>query len=204
MESSEQTVGFLLHGNRYINVTNRCTLNCRYCPKTTCNWKVGPYNLRLQREPSREEMLAAALQPGEYREIVFGGFGEPTLRLYDILDVAAQLRRHGKPIRINTDGLANLVQGRDITPDFEGIVDAISISLNAHDKKTYNEHFQPPVPEAFDSVLQFADRAREFIPIVTLTAIESLPGVDLERCARLAADVGAGFRRRVLQPSEAD
>ena len=199
MESPEQTIGFSLRGNRYINVTNRCTLCCRYCPKSTCNWNLGKYNLRLHREPSREEMLAAALEPGEYREIVFGGFGEPTLRLYDILEVAAQLRRNGTRIHINTDGLANLVHGRDVSPDFEGIVDTISISLNAHDANTYNEHFRPPVPDAFDDLLEFAGRAREFVPAVTLTAIDGLPGVDLERCAQIAENVGAGFRRRAFQ-----
>ena len=196
MTLPEQTVAFSLHGNRYINVTNRCTLSCRYCPKRTSNWNVGPYNLRLQREPSREEMLAAALEPGQYREIVFGGLGEPTLRLYDVLDVAAQLHRHGKRVRINTDGLANIVHGRDITPDFEGIIDAISISLNAHNEETYNAHFRPPVPNAFNAVLDFASRACEFVPTVTLTAIDGLPGIDLERCARLAADAGVDFRPR--------
>jgi len=100
--------------------------------------------------------------------------------------------------RLNTDGLANLIHGRDVTPDFEDSIDAISISLNAQNEDVYNRHCRPPMPGAFEALQDFAARAREFVPSVTLTAIDGLPGVDISACRAIAERLGVGFRRREL------
>jgi len=154
--------------------------------------------MRLHDEPGVEALLAAAGDPAAHDEIVFCGFGEPTLRLYTVLDVGAELRRRGARVRLNTDGLANLVHGRDVTPDLEDAVDAVSISLNAQDAATYYQHCRPPIGGAFLALLDFARRAREFVPQVTLTAIDGLKGVDISACRALAEQLGVGFRRREL------
>lgn len=191
-------VGYTLHGNCYLNVTNRCTLRCRFCPKFNGSWTVGGYDLRLDREPSAARMLAAIGDPRRFREIVFCGLGEPTLRLYEVLEVGAELRRQGAHVRLNTDGLASLVHGRDVTPDLEGSVDAVSISLNAQNSTVYERHCRPPVAGAYDTLLDFTARARDFVPQVTLTAIDGLEGVDIPACREIAARLGVEFRRREL------
>jgi TatD DNase family protein len=195
---SGPVIGYTLRGNRYLNVTNRCTLRCRFCPKFHGNWTVGGYDLRLAEEPDVAALLEAAGDPSQYDEVVFCGFGEPTLRLYTVLEVGAELRRQGAHVRLNTDGLANLVHGRDVTPDLEDSLDAISISLNAQNADLYERHCRPPMPGAHAALLDFAERARDFVPSVTLTAIDGLEGVDIPACRAIAERLGVGFRRREL------
>jgi TatD family-associated radical SAM protein len=197
---SKPTIHYDLHGSRYLNVTNRCTLRCAFCPKFNGSWTVAGYDLRLaaEEEPDANRLIAAAGDTDAFQEIVFCGFGEPTLRLYTVLEAGAELRQRGARVRLNTDGLANLVHGRDVTPDLEDSIDAISISLNAQNEDLYNRHCRPPIPGAFEAVLDFTARAREFVPSVTLTAIDGLPGVDIPACRAIAERLGVGFRRREL------
>jgi len=190
--------GYTIGDNRYLNVTNRCTLRCHFCPKFNGCWTVHDDSLRLQREPTVDEIVAAAGDPEQYDQIVFCGFGEPTLRLYDVLDASQRLRQRDAYIRINTDGLASLVHGRDVTPDLEGIVDALSVSLNAQNAEVYARHCRPTDPHSYDAMLDFVMRAREFVPDITLTAIDGLPDVDIDACREIAHQLGARFRRRVL------
>jgi TatD family-associated radical SAM protein len=191
-------IGYTLHGNRYLNVTNRCTLRCTFCPKFNGTWAVQDYDLRLHGEPDAKNLLEAVGDPSEFGEVVFCGLGEPTLRLYTVLEVAAALRRRGARVRLNTDGLANLVHGRDVAPDLEGYIDAVSISLNAQDASTYNRYCRPPMAGAYAAVLDFTRRVREYVPLVTLTAIDGLPGVDIPACRAIADELGVDFRRREL------
>ncbi len=191
-------IGYTLGDNRYLNVTNRCTLRCAFCPKFNGCWTVCDHELRLPREPTIEEIVEAAGDAEQYREVVFCGLGEPTLRLYDVLEAGARLRADGGYIRVNTDGLANLVHGRDVTPDLEGIVDALSVSLNAHDAEVYERHCRPPTPHSYEAMLDFVTRAHDFVPDITLTAIDGLTGVDIAACEGIARQLGVQFRRRVL------
>ncbi len=192
-------VAYPLRGKCYLNITSRCTLRCAFCPKTRHCWVIGGANLYLRREPTVSEVLAAVGDAGRYEEIVFCGLGEPTLRLYEVLEIAAALRQRGaQRVRVDTDGLANLVYGRDVTPDFEGLIDALSISLNAHNEAVYNRYCRPALPGAYAALLDFVDRVRDFVPDVTLTAIDGLRGVDLAACADIARRLGVKFRRRVL------
>ena len=198
MKRQSPVIGYTLHGNRYLNVTSRCTLRCAFCPKFNGSWTVEGHDLRLFQDPSSEEIMAAAGDPSDYSEVVFCGLGEPTLRLYTVLEIASRLRAQGGYIRLNTDGLANLVFGRDVTPDLENNIHALSVSLNAQDEETYNRHCRPAHPGAYQSLLDFVRRARDFVPVITLTAIDGLPGVDIAACEKIAEDLGVDFRRREL------
>ncbi|MBI3546082.1 MAG: radical SAM protein [Gammaproteobacteria bacterium] len=189
------TIAYSLRGSCYLNVTSRCTLRCTFCPKFNHSWNVGGVDLHLRREPTIAEVLAAVGDPRVYREVVFCGLGEPTLRLYDLLDIAAELHQRGaERVRLNTDGLANLVYERDVTPDLEGL----SISMNAQNEKIYNLHCRPSLPRSYPAMLEFAERARDFVADVTLTAIDGLAGVDISACERIARRLGVKFRRRIL------
>lgn len=191
-------IGYTLRGTRYLNVTNRCTLRCSFCPKFNGTWTVQSQDLHLGGDEPDAQALIDAAGDGDWREVVFCGLGEPTLRLYTVLEAASELRRRGMRVRLNTDGLANLVHGRDVTPDLEDSIDAVSISINAQDEETYNRHCRPPMPGAWSAALEFASHAREFVPQVTLTAIDGLEGVDINACRAIAERLGVGFRRREL------
>ncbi len=191
-------IAYRLHGNCYLNITSHCTLRCGFCPKYNRSWEVQSYDLRLHREPTVEEVLEAIGDPGEFREIVFCGLGEPTTRLNDLLAIAHRLKERGARVRVNTDGLANLREGRDITPELAEVVDSLSISMNAHDIAVYNEHTRPKLRGAFPAMLEFARLAHERGIEVTLTAIDGLEGVDIDACREMAESLGVGFRRREL------
>jgi TatD family-associated radical SAM protein len=196
--NSKFTVGYTIRGSRYLNVTNRCTLRCTFCPKFNGQWAVRDHDLRLRRDPTAEEIFAAVGNPADYGEIVFCGLGEPTLRLAAVLDVARRLEPSRVPRRLNTDGLGNLVHGRDITMNLMGSLEAISVSLNAQDEDTYNRHCRPKLAGSYAAMLDFVRRVRDVVPEVTLTAIDGLPGVDIGACEAIAASLGVKFRRRVL------
>jgi TatD DNase family protein len=191
-------IAYPLHGNCYLNITSQCTLRCAFCPKYNRSWEVQSYDLRLHREPTVSEVLAAIGDPGQYREIVFCGLGEPTVRLEALLAIARELKKQGARIRVNTDGLANLREGRDVTPELAGVIDSLSISMNAQDAATYNRHTRPKLRGAFDAMLEFARLAHERGIDVSLTAIDGLEGVDIDACEKIADQLGVGFRRRVL------
>jgi TatD DNase family protein len=191
-------IGYSLHGNRYLNITNRCTLRCAFCPKFNGEWEVQGYPLRLKQEPSVEEILAAVGDPREFKEVVFCGLGEPTLRLDALLEVAGHLKRQAARIRVNTDGLANLVYGEDVTPRLAGRVDALSVSLNAQNEAVYDRHCRSKLAGSWQAARDFAALARRHVAEINLTAIDGLPGVDIDACRAIAAQLGVGFRRRVL------
>jgi TatD DNase family protein len=191
-------IAYPLHGNCYLNITSQCTLRCAFCPKYNRSWEVQSYDLRLYREPTVEEVLEAIGDPGKYKEIVFCGLGEPTVRLEALLAIARELKKQGSRIRVNTDGLANLREGRDVTPEMAEVIDSLSISMNAQDEETYIKHTRPKKEGAFDAMLKFARLAHERGMAVSLTAIDGLEGVDIAACEKIAESIGVGFRRRVL------
>lgn len=192
------TIAYDIRGKRYLNLTSRCNLRCRFCPKFNGRWDVQSYQLKLRGEPDCDQVLEAIGDPAPVEEIVFCGLGEPTLRLHTLLQVSEAMQARGKPVRINTDGLANLYHGLDITPWLKGRVDALSISLNAQDEELYNAHCRPLREGSYGAVLEFIERALDQVPQVTVTAIDGLPGVDIDACEDIAGRLGARFRRRVL------
>ncbi len=197
-EEFKSIIAYPLHGNCYLNITSQCTLRCGFCPKYNRTWEVQSYDLRLHREPTVEEVLDAVGDPLQYKEIVFCGLGEPTERLDAVLAIARDLKEKGARIRVNTDGLSNLREGRDVTPELAEVIDSLSISMNAQDAATYNKHTRPKLRGAFNAMLAFARLAHERGIAVSLTAIDGLEGVDIDACKAIADEMGVAFRRRVL------
>ena len=62
----------------YINLTNRCNNNCAFCLRHT-NQGVGRHRLWLEHEPTAEQVIEKMQNLSAYEEVVFCGFGEPTL-----------------------------------------------------------------------------------------------------------------------------
>jgi len=197
----EQVYVYPMLRNCYLNITNHCNLRCHFCPRIKGEWEVQDYNLRLEREPDADELVAAVMaagSPASFQEVVFCGLGEPTLRLDVLLAAGRELRQCGFRVRLNTNGLANQAHGYDVTPQLAEAVDAVSISLNAQDETVYERHCRPLEPGAYPALLDFIQRARQRIADVTVTAIDGLPDVDIPACARIAAELGVRFRARVL------
>lgn len=198
MSSSNDQLVYDIGNKRYINLGKHCTLKCTFCPKTQGSWDVHEYNLSLNKQPKGEDIIPLIGDPKEFEEVVFCGYSEPTLRLKELLIVAEHIKKQGGRVRVNTDGLANLVHKRNILPEMAKCVDALSISMNAQNEDIYNKHCQPGLPNAFDAMLDFVEESVKYIDDVTATAIDGLEGVDITACEKLAEDRGAKFRRRVL------
>jgi TatD family-associated radical SAM protein len=184
----------------YLNLTSGCTLACTFCPKIRDgDWVVGGYDLRLRREPSAEDVWAAARAGLEGRaEVVFTGLGEPTRRLGVLLDLVRRLKAAGvRRVRLDTDGLAALREGKDVARLLaEAGLDAVSISLNAPDAETYARFCPSRYGEAaYPAVQAFIRSCVGAIPEVAASAV-ALPGLSEDACRAAAESLGARFRWR--------
>ena len=188
-------IAYTIRNSLYLNITNRCTNACSFCAKFK-DFTVKGHQLCLQSEPNLDEVMTAIGDPTRYDEVVFCGYGEPLIRLDLVKAVATKLKENGITIRINTDGQANLVHKRNILPELEGLIDSVSVSLNAGDAATYQEICRSEFgEESFDAVKSFLFEARKFIPAVTATAV-ALPGLDIAACKAVADELGVEFRSR--------
>ena len=194
----QQTIAYTIEDRRYLSITDRCTLACEFCPKTQGTMKVHDYDLSLDHRPEAREIISAIGNVSDYSWVVFCGFGEPTLRLKTLLEVARYVKQQGGRVRVNTDGLANLVHKRNVLPEMAECIDALSVSLNAQNEKVYNRHCAPALEHSWQSMLNFLELAAVSITDVTATAINGLEGVDIAACRQLAEDRGVKFRQREL------
>ena len=152
--------------------------------------------IELKGEPAPGEIIRAIGDPSIYEEVIFCGFGEPLLRLEVLIEVSRWLKEKGSKIRINTDGLANAVHKRNILPELEGLVDSISVSLNADNSELYGKLCRPPFEGAYNALKQFILEAKKYIPDVTASIVE-LPNVNVEKCRQIAEqELGVKFRLR--------
>ncbi len=189
------TIVYPYRGNLYINLTNRCTNNCVFCLRHSFKG-VGGYNLWLEKEPSAQEVIEAIGDPAAYEEIVFCGFGEPTLRLETMLEICRWLQEKNVRVRVDTNGHGDLIHGESILPGLQGLVHVLSISLNAHDAKTYKELCRPEFgSRAYEGLLEFAQKAPDYVPEVILSVV-NLSRVDLDKCREIALKMGVGFKIR--------
>lgn len=194
------TITYCVGDGLYVNMTNRCSNSCTFCERELCESVGDADSLWLEREPSREEILRNIQECclTKHSELVFCGFGEPTERLDDLLWICAQLKKaECPPIRVNTNGHASLIAGYDTAPMFAGLVDKLSISLNAAGADEYNSLCKPVFgPKAYQSLLDFAKRAKEYVPDVVLSVVEGT--TDVEACRRIAQQTGLPLKVRPL------
>ena len=186
--------------NLYVNTTNRCTCACDFCIRTTGDGVGTASNLWLEREPTREEILAdlTAQDLGQYAELVFCGYGEPTFRWDDIAWVCDRLHEQGgvPPIRMDTNGHGSVICGRDIAPELKGRIDTVSISLNRATREAYDQVVHPDFPQAFQAMVDFTRRAVKAGVRVVMTVVDCMPAEEIEQCRQLCESLGASFRVR--------
>ncbi len=195
------TILYEVHNNLYVNLTNKCPCACTFCLRQTRDHMENSGVLWLEREPSVQEIIDdfANFDIDKYNEIVFCGFGEPTERIDAVVEVARFIKdKYNKPTRINTNGLGNLVNGRDITPDLKGVIDTISISLNTPNKERYYELTRSRFGiESFDAMLAFAKAAAQYVPNVILSTVATTITEEEEKeCQKICDDLGVTYRIR--------
>ncbi len=188
-------ITYPIRNSLYLNITNRCTAACTFCVRYHTDFVKG-HNLRLGEEPTSEAVMREIGDPKLYAEIVFCGYGEPLMRLDVVKAVAAEVKRRGGRVRIDTNGHANLIYKRNVLPELAGIVDALSVSLNAQNADLYLKITQSKFGiETYEAVKMFIREAKKFIPDVTATVV-TLPEVDIDACRKIADELGVKFRAR--------
>jgi TatD family-associated radical SAM protein len=140
----------------------------------------------------------------EFREFIWCGYGEPTFRLDLIQEAAQWLRSAGAKIRLNTNGHACLIHGRDVLAELAPAVDEVSISLNAPSCQRYVELCRPdldffascgreaPPPELFwEAMLDFLSRAPVYFETVQASVVGfALTREEVQSCRLLASSLG--------------
>ena len=200
------TITYQVKQSVYVNLTNRCPCACRFCLRNNGSGVFGSGPLWLEREPTLEE-VTASLDDWDYarfREVVFCGYGEPTERLDVLLAAADHLKRRDATlrVRVNTNGLSDLVNGKPTAALFAGKVDCLSISLNTDDAAEYLDLCRPKFGAvAYPALLAFTKEAAAVVPEVVMTVVGE-PVTSLEkqaRCRVLAESLGARLRVRPYQ-----
>lgn len=209
MEIKKPSIVYRHGGGLYVNLTNRCPTACVFCVKKPWAMNYHGNDLNLAgKEPSSSEVIslaAAEWASAPFSELVFCGYGEPTMRL-DVLLACARTIREGKAspvpstlrIRLNTNGLANAVWGRNVVPEMKGLLDAVHVSLNTGDPVQWAALMRPAEPwaaDGFEKVKEFIREAARTLPETFATVVEG-NGVDLEKFKTLAAGLGARPRVR--------
>jgi TatD DNase family protein len=189
-------IAYPIRHSLYLNLTNRCTNACTFCQRQEFPYVMG-HDLRLDHEPSLQEVLSALRDAEAYEEVVFCGYGEPLLRLELVKEVARELKSRGVKVRVNTNGLGNVIHGRNIVPELVGLVDVISVSLNAEDAEKYQALCRPAWgEESYGAIKSFIREAKGHLPRVIATVVDH-PEVDVKRCRQVAEEeLGAEFRVR--------
>ena len=200
----DPSVVYWFGNNLYLNVTNRCSNSCYFCFR---KFKTGirEFNLKLEKEPTLEkviEELRKVTNKKNWNEVVFCGFGEPLERLNLVLEVTRWVKKHyWKTVRVDTNGQGYLLNTRrNVVRELkEAGVDKVSVSLNAHDKETYNQICKPVFEDAYENVLEFIKKAKEEGLETEATAIR-IPEVYIAKVKELAERMGIKFSVREYIP----
>ncbi len=195
------TITYELGNSLYVNLTNRCSNNCSFCVRQNHDGVNGKDSLWLDSEPTVDEIKAdfETRDLTKYDAVVFCGYGEPMIRAYDVIEVSKWLKDKMPDIkiRINTNGQANLICGEDITPKLEGLIDCVSISLNAENAKRYQELCQSEFGEAaYEALLEFACLAKKHVSEVVLSVVDVMPEDEIKECRKIADKCGVSLRVR--------
>lgn len=196
----EMTVTYVVDKALYINVTNRCTNACEFCIRKNGDGAYGSDSLWLVREPSEDEILESvfARDLSEFTEIVFCGYGEPSIRLDTVISVAKKIKEKSNlPVRINTNGHSSLYHRYDTAPLYEGAFDCVSISLNTPSSERYDEICHPVKHGAHAAMLDFAYEVKKYVPSVMLSVVKDfLTEDELRECHRIADGIGVYLKVR--------
>ena len=198
------TITYPVNNGIYVNMTNRCPCACTFCLRKQSPSVYGSDPLWLDREPTVNEVCdnIDTWDLSQYKEMVFCGYGEPTERLDDLLEVAKYIKSKSDiKIRINTNGLADLIWKESTAPKLQGLIDTVSVSLNATNKEDYLKIVRPKFGiESYDAVLKFTKECTKYVPSVVMTVVDEVTSKEeQEICRKICESVGATRRLRAYE-----
>ena len=198
------TITYPVNKGLYINMTNRCPCNCTFCLRHNAEGVYGSDSLWLDREPTVQEVCDSfdTWDLTQFDEVVFCGYGEPTERLEDLLLVAKYIKAKGDiKIRINTNGLADLIWQKQTAPSLKGLIDTVSISLNTPNQEDYLKVVRPKFGAgSYDAMLRFTKDCTAYVPNVVMTVVDVVTSKEeQEQCRKICENIGARLRVRPFE-----
>lgn len=194
------TIVYDYNGSLYINMTNKCPCACIFCIRRETNHVGNSDNLWLKKEPSVEEVIdeIKKVDMNRYEEVVFCGYGEPLERIEEVVGVSKFLKaNYDVKVRVNTNGLADLIHKKKTAQLLKDNIDSISISLNAPNKERYNEIVKPKFgEESFEALLQFARDCKEYVKEVNFSLVDIISEEEIEEAKKLAEEMNIPLRVR--------
>lgn len=197
-----QTFAYIVGNGIYINLTNRCTNDCTFCLRNNGDTAYGSNSLWLEREPTPNEVLEQVndIFFDNCESFVFCGYGEPTCRFDALIETAKILKSAypNIPIRLNTNGQSELINGAESTKELFGLIDSVSISMNASNEDDYDKLCHSVFGKnAYSAMVRFASRCVGNIPSVQFSVVETtLTEADIEKCRQTVDKIGAKLRIR--------
>lgn len=194
------TIVYEVGNNLYVNITNKCPCNCTFCIRNNGDGAYGSDSLWLEHEPSVEEVIEALKNADfkKYNEIIYCGYGEPTERIDVLTAVTSFIRENNGPsIRLNTNGLSDLINKKSTAHMFGDIADTVSISLNAADKNEYMKVTRPSFgEEAYEAMQKFTTECKNYVKSVMMTVVDVIGEEQIEASKKLAEKLGVTLRVR--------
>lgn len=189
------------YGGLYINLTNKCPNACEFCIRNFTDSLGDADSLVLKEDPTVEEVKKEleSWDVRAYDEVVFCGYGEPTERLPELLELARHIKaKYGRQIRINTNGLADLIWGRPTARDLTGIIDAVSVSMNEADAQKYLDLCHPRFGiKSYDAVIKYIEDVKACVPHVAASVVtHAISAESLRKCCEKAEQLGVEFKMR--------
>lgn len=194
------TILYEVGNNLYVNITNKCPCSCTFCIRNNADGAYGSDSLWLDHEPSADEIKSAFDKKdlNGYNEIVFCGYGEPLERIDVLTEICKYLKAEGcPPIRLNTNGLADLIHKKPVAYMLENCIDIVSISLNAGSEKCYNSVTNPSFGNnSYNAMLKFAEDCKKYIPRVIFSVVDVISAEEIELARKTAEKMNIEFRVR--------
>ncbi len=192
-ENRKDTYLYVLDGNLYVNLTNKCSNACDFCVRNERASYYGNYLWLRHGDPTAEKVIAAANGMGDltrFQEVVFCGFGEPTYKVAEMVALCDFFHEKGLKTRLNTNGQGNLINKRDIVPDLKGKVDFVNISLNASCYEKYQPICRSQFRESgFEGMIEFAKACKRNGVACRFSIVDCIGEDEVEACKRLAESI---------------
>ncbi|MBQ7045585.1 MAG: TIGR04100 family radical SAM protein [Clostridia bacterium] len=198
------TISYPVKNGLYINMTNRCPCSCTFCLRQNADSVYGSDPLWLDREPTVAEVCADLDKRNlsDFEEIVFCGYGEPTERLFDLLEVAKYIKQKSDiKLRINTNGLADLIWGEPTAHYLKGLIDTVSVSLNATNAEDYQKIVRSKFGiGSFDAMLKFTKDCTQYVQNVVMTVVDVVTSKEEQQKSKeICEQLGATLRIRPFE-----
>lgn len=189
--------------NIYVNLTNACPCACTFCLRKTKEM-LESNSLWLKKEPTVQEVIDEfeSIDLSKYNEVIFCGFGEPTERINNLIEVAKYIKKRNPktPIRVNSNGLGDLSNKKEIAPLLKGLVDTMSISLNASNAEEFYRITQNKFGiESYDAMKKFAVSCKSYIPNVVFTVVDCIGEEEINACQNICDNLGITLRVRPFE-----